>query len=191
MMRYKVLLFFLLVLWVAQTAKSQDVALKTNTLMWATTTPNLGLEVALSPRYTLELSGSYNPWTFKDDKKMRFWLVQPELKYWFCEKSEGHFVGMHLHGAQYFGGFKKKRYACSFEPDLLPQYVKYDNPNYLRTRIKLGVCELCGENTGDICMHHVKSLKSIKVDNEWNTIMLSNRRNTLSVSQNSYAMITK
>ena len=41
MMRYKVLLFFLLVLWVAQTAKSQDVALKTNTLMWATTTPNL------------------------------------------------------------------------------------------------------------------------------------------------------
>ena len=110
MMRYKVLLFFLLVLWVAQTAKSQDVALKTNTLMWATTTPNLGLEVALSPRYTLELSGSYNPWTFKDDKKMRFWLVQPELKYWFCEKSEGHFVGMHLHGAQYFGGFKKKRY---------------------------------------------------------------------------------
>ena len=41
---------------------------------------------------------------------MRFWLVQPELKYWFCEKSEGHFVGMHLHGAQYFGGFKKKRY---------------------------------------------------------------------------------
>ena len=46
MMRYKVLLFFLLVLWVAQTAKSQDVALKTNTLMWATTTPNLGLEVA-------------------------------------------------------------------------------------------------------------------------------------------------
>mgnify|MGYP000040187113 CR=1 FL=1 len=110
MMRYKVLLFFLLVLWVAQTAKSQDVALKTNTLMWATTTPNLGLEVALSPRYTLELSGFYNPWTFKDDKKMRFWLVQPELKYWFCEKSEGHFVGMHLHGAQYFGGFKKKRY---------------------------------------------------------------------------------
>ena len=191
MMRYKVLYFFLLVLWVAQTAKSQDVALKTNTLMWATTTPNLGLEVALSPRYTLELSGSYNPWTFKDDKKMRFWLVQPELKYWFCEKSEGHFVGMHLHGAQYFGGFKKKRYACSFEPDLLPQYVKYDNPNYLRTRIKLGVCELCGENPGDICMHHVKSLKSIKADNEWNTIMLAKRRKTLAVCPNCYAMITK
>lgn len=91
----------------------------------------------------------------------------------------------------YHDGFKKKRYACSFEPDLLPQYVKYDNPNYLRTRIKLGVCELCGENTGDICMHHVKSLKSIKADNEWNTIMLAKRRKTLAVCPNCYAMITK
>ena len=82
-------------------------------------------------------------------------------------------------------------YACSFEPDLLPQYVKYDNPNYLRTRIKLGVCELCGENTDDICMHHVKSLKSIKADNEWNTIMLAKRRKTLAVCPNCYAKITK
>ena len=91
----------------------------------------------------------------------------------------------------YHDGFKKKRYACSFEPDLLPQYVKYDNPNYLRTRIKLGVCELCGENTDDICMHHVKSLKSIKADNEWNTIMLAKRRKTLAVCPNCYAKITK
>lgn len=91
-------------------AKAQDVALKTNALIWATTTPNVGVEVALSPKYTLELMGAYNPWTFKNDKKMRFWLAQPELKYWFCKKFEGHFVGVHLHGAQYYGGFDKKRY---------------------------------------------------------------------------------
>ncbi len=88
----------------------QDIAVKTNGLFWATTTPNLGLEIALSPKYTLDLSGAYNPWTFKDDKKMRFWLVQPELRYWLCEKFEGHFVGVHLHGAQYYGGFSDKRY---------------------------------------------------------------------------------
>ena len=90
----------------------------------------------------------------------------------------------------YHDGFKKKKSACRFEPDLLPQYVKYDNPNYLRTRIKLGVCELCGENTDDICMHHIKSLKSIKADNEWNTIMLAKRRKTLAVCPNCYARIT-
>ena len=93
-----------------RTVQAQDVALKTNALYWATTTPNLGLEFALKPRYTLELAAAYNPWTFKDDKKMRFWLVQPEARYWFCEKFEGHFVGLHLHGAQFYGGFKDKRY---------------------------------------------------------------------------------
>lgn len=91
-------------------AKSQQIALKTNTLFWATTTINLGTEIALSTKTTVELNGAYNPWTFADDKKMRFWLVQPEVRYWFCEKFEGHFIGLHLHAAQFFGGFKQTRY---------------------------------------------------------------------------------
>ena len=100
------LLFFL----ISTLAHSQDFALKTNVLYWAAATPNLGMEVALSPKFTLDLSGAYNPWTYKDDKKMRFWLAQPEVRYWFCEKFEGHFIGIHAHGAQYFGGFCEKRY---------------------------------------------------------------------------------
>lgn len=91
-------------------AHAQDIAVKTNGLYWLATTPNIGVEFATGNKWTLELSGAYNPWTFKDDKKMRFWLVQPEMKYWFCEKFEGHFVGMHVHGAQFFGGFNEKRY---------------------------------------------------------------------------------
>ena len=98
-------LMCMICLFTCTAAWGQDVALKTNGLFWLTTTPNVGVEVALSPKYTLELAGAYNPWTFKDDKKMRFWLVQPELKYWFCEKFEGHFVSVHLHGAQYYGGY--------------------------------------------------------------------------------------
>lgn len=90
--------------------KAQDVAIKTNALYWLTTSINAGVEMALDNKSTLELAGAYNPWTFRNDKKMRFWLVQPEYRRWFCEKFEGHFVGFHVHGAQYFGGFKKKRY---------------------------------------------------------------------------------
>ena len=41
---------------------------------------------------------------------MHLLLVQPEMKYWLCEKYEGHFVGIHLHGAQFFGGFGSKLY---------------------------------------------------------------------------------
>ena len=89
---------------------AQKVALKTNALYWLTTTPNASVEFALSNKVTLEAAVAYNPWTFKDDKKMKFWFAQPEVRYWFCEKFEGHFIGVHLHGAQYFGGFKDTRY---------------------------------------------------------------------------------
>lgn len=89
---------------------AQNAAFKTNGLLWLTASPNVGFEVAMNNKVTVDLSAAYNPWTFKDDKKMRFWLAQPEMKYWFCEKFEGHFVGVHLHAAQYFGGFKDKRY---------------------------------------------------------------------------------
>lgn len=94
----------------ATQAHAQKLGVKTNALYWASTTPNLGFEIAMSDKTTLEFNGSYNPWTFAGDKKMRFWLVQPEVRYWFCERFEGHFIGLHLHGAQYFGGFRQKRY---------------------------------------------------------------------------------
>ena len=100
-------IFFLLLF---KTAYSQDFSLKTNALYWAAATPNIGLEVAVSNKVTLDVGGAYNPWTYSDDRKMRFWLVQPEARYWLCEKFEGHFFGVHLHGAQYFGGFTDKRY---------------------------------------------------------------------------------
>ncbi len=36
-------------------------AIKTNALYWATTTANLGFEVGLSKKLTLDISGNYNP----------------------------------------------------------------------------------------------------------------------------------
>ena len=39
-------------------------AIKTNALYWATTTANLGFEVGLSKKLTLDVSGNYNPWKF-------------------------------------------------------------------------------------------------------------------------------
>ena len=56
-------------------------AIKTNALYWATTTANLGFEVGLSKKLTLDVSGNYNPWKFSDHKQIKHWLVQPELRY--------------------------------------------------------------------------------------------------------------
>lgn len=67
-------------------ALAQEAAVKTNLLYDATTTMNLGVEFGLSPKWTLDVSGNYNPWTFSKNKKWKHWLVQPEARYWFCNK---------------------------------------------------------------------------------------------------------
>ncbi|WP_337386130.1 DUF3575 domain-containing protein [Prevotella sp.] len=109
MVKQYLFLMLCLVLCLPMKVGAQEMAIKTNGLYWLATTPNLGAEVALSNKFTLELSGAYNPWTFKDNKKLRFWLVQPEMKYWFCEKFEGHFVGVHAHGAQFYSTLAHRR----------------------------------------------------------------------------------
>ena len=48
-------------------------AIKTNALYWATTTANLGFEVGLSKKLTLDVSGNYNPWKFSDHKQIKHW----------------------------------------------------------------------------------------------------------------------
>lgn len=76
-------------------------AVKTNFAYWGTTTPNLGFEFGLSKKYTLDISGGYNPWTFSDHKKLKHVLIQPELRYWTCERFNGHFFGLHAHYAHF------------------------------------------------------------------------------------------
>lgn len=77
---------------------AQDVALGTNLFYDATTTINAGLEIGLSPKWTLGISANYNPWTFSDNKKWKHFMVQPEARYWTCNKFMGNFFGFHLLG---------------------------------------------------------------------------------------------
>ena len=72
-------------------------AIKTNALYWATSTPNLGFEVGLAKKITIDVSGNYNPWKFGNDCQIKHWLVQPELRYWLCERFNGSFFGLHGH----------------------------------------------------------------------------------------------
>ena len=88
-------------------AKGQSVAVKTNLLYDALLNVNLGAEFGLSPRWTLDVSGGLNMWTLPHDRRWKHWLVQPEARYWFCDRFSGHFLGFHTHGGQYnVGGLK-------------------------------------------------------------------------------------
>ena len=50
-------------------SKAQKVAVKSNLLYDATTTMNLGLEVALARKWTLDIPVNYNPWKFDDARR--------------------------------------------------------------------------------------------------------------------------
>lgn len=76
---------------------SQQTTLKTNVLFWGTTTPNAGVEVGIAKQITIDIWGAYNAWKFSNNMKLNLYLAQPEIRYWFCRKFEGHFVGIHGH----------------------------------------------------------------------------------------------
>lgn len=87
--------------------QAQTVALKNNILYDATATPNIGIEASIGSRHTVQLFYGLNPWETSSGKSLRHWLVQPELRYWFCQSFNGWFVGAHLMGGQFNAGSVK------------------------------------------------------------------------------------
>lgn len=84
--------------------RAQSFAVKTNLIYDATATVNVGMEVGLAPRWTFDLSGNLNTWSKKEYTKWKHWMVQPEARYWFCDRFSRHFIGAHLlTGAFNFG----------------------------------------------------------------------------------------
>ena len=102
----KLLIIFSLLL-VAMSASAQNnVAIKTNLLYGATSyTPNLSIEVGLGKQTTIDLAMGYN-WFNVDfcnnnNKKLAHWIVQPEVRYFLCERFNGHFFGAHTTYSEY------------------------------------------------------------------------------------------
>ena len=91
---------------ITQDIEAQRVAAKSNILADAFLNPNLGIEVGLAPKWTLDITGQFNAWTLSHDRRWKHWVFQPEARYWFRDRFSGHFVGAHMHGGQYnIGGF--------------------------------------------------------------------------------------
>ncbi|MEG2856819.1 DUF3575 domain-containing protein [Bacteroides sp.] len=86
---------------------AQGVAgIKTNLLYGVgTLTPNFGVEIGLGKRTTLDLNGGYNWFNLdgkkNNNKKLVHWIIQPEFRYFLCEKFNGHFFGVHALYSQY------------------------------------------------------------------------------------------
>lgn len=87
--------------------QGQDFALKTNVVNDALLNINLGVEAAVAPKWSVELTGDFNAWTLDGGKRWKHWTAMPEVRYWLCDHFDGHFFGLHVFGGQYnVGGIK-------------------------------------------------------------------------------------
>ena len=100
----------LLLLFVSTNSFAQELAIKSNIPYLATASPNIGLEIGISQKITLDISYGINPFTFNDKKKWKHWLTQPEMRYWFCERFYGHFIGLHAGVGEYNVNHQDFRY---------------------------------------------------------------------------------
>ena len=92
-MKRALLLFMIVVSCVSQELCAQKVGVKTNLAADFMLNPNIGLEVGLAPKWTLEVDGQFNAWTLSDDKRWKHWAVQPGVQFHIGEFSPGFATG--------------------------------------------------------------------------------------------------
>jgi len=84
---------------------------------------------------------------------------------------------------------KEKPAVCS---DIIPVHRRYkDTPNStIWTRLRTGVCELCGaSDKGSYEVHHISGLKELEGTRPWELAMLAKRRKTLIVCEDCHRAI--
>lgn len=164
-----------------------EVGIKTNLFYGGyTLTPNLGVEIGLGKHTTLDITGSYNWFNLNGDetnnKKLVHWMVQPEFRYFLCEKFNGHFFGVHALYSQYnigehnlpmiFGkGSKKYRHqgwaagaGVSYGYQLMLSRswnLEFNiGVGYARLKYDKYNCPECGENLGTETKHYFGPTKA-------------------------------
>lgn len=89
----------------------------------------------------------------------------------------------------YNEGFKRDKSDAPQFADIMPQYRENIRPNSLAGRLKSGVCEACGASPVKVYMHHVKRLKDLREDNEFEKLMIQKRRKSLALCPKCYEEI--
>lgn len=112
------------------TIKAQSLALKTDALWDLAMTPNLGLELVMGNRTSINLSvfGNHKPW----GQNIQMYGLQPEFRYWFS----GHpmfreFIGVGLLGVNYDIRWKNEIYdGDAYGGGLTFGYAFYLSPHW-------------------------------------------------------------
>lgn len=116
---------FLLLLGSCLNGYAQKVAIRANVLPAIDGAFGAGISYAIGAQSTIELTGSLRPWKREEEYVNRYWLVQPEYKYWTCQKFNGSFWGVYFNGAQFNIGGKKLPFG------VLPRLEKHRYEGWL------------------------------------------------------------
>lgn len=170
-------------------ASAQKVGLKTNLVNDALLSPNIGIEVGLAKKWTLDLSGELNLWKIKEHTWKHAYF-QPEARYWFCQRFSGHFIGVHALGGIYnfgdidlnfkflgsdFSKLKDQRYegwaaGAGFAYGYAWPVAKHWNieaelgVGWLYTRYDSYPCAVCGTKLEDNRPHNYVGLTKLAVN---------------------------
>ncbi|MCM1302216.1 MAG: DUF3575 domain-containing protein [Alistipes senegalensis] len=103
------LVILLLCVLAAHTASAQIFAVRADALAALTGTLHLGTEAAVTDRWSVEVSGYWNP-IDTPKRSLNFAAVQVGGRYWLYEAFVGHFIGSHLSYVDYDLGNRTRRY---------------------------------------------------------------------------------
>lgn len=172
-------------------ASAQDVAVKTNLLYDATATINAGIEVGLAPKWTFNVPFNFNAWSFPTkDYIYKHLYVQPEVRYWFCDRMAGHFLGVHAHGGAYnvglipndirflgqdFSPLTKYRYQGYFIGGGVAYGYAWALAEHLNLEFEVGLgyaytkfdkfeCQECGRKLAEQVPHHYIGLTKLGIN---------------------------
>ncbi|MBR2031666.1 MAG: DUF3575 domain-containing protein [Alistipes sp.] len=78
-------------------APRHAISIKTNAAAVVALITNIGFEVKLAPRWSLDVMGAYSPYNMVvKDRKIRLFGIRPEARFWWGEPMKrGHFIGLH------------------------------------------------------------------------------------------------
>lgn len=153
-----VLLCFLLLC--TATGRAQFYSLGTNIPALGTATLNAEVSMTLDRKWSLHLPVYYNPFVFKNNKKLQNFTVLPGIRYWLLESYVNGFIGVNAIASKYHFTWKDYRYqGQSFGAGISAGYAYLLSPRWnLELEGGIGLvwadytkyrCEECGKKVGD------------------------------------------
>lgn len=155
----KYILLFLVILCSAE-GRAQFYSLGTNIPALGTATINAEVSMTLDRKWSLHLPVYYNPFVFKDNKKLKNFTVMPGVRYWLLESYVNGFIGANAIGSKYHITWKDSRYeGKAFGMGISAGYAWLLSPRW-NLEIEGGIglvwadyteyeCEECGRQKGE------------------------------------------